>query len=384
MFSYSSKGNFTNKIQSKSKVKNVNKSLYGKEIVDNYVKEISLHPVLLNPTIETILTESAKEKILHTLDPDVYSLTSKSSDDDEDDNQMISKLFETDDSNKKQFLKFSSTSLFSLKENKKEKDLKINQKITEKIEQIPKVYTSAHFKWLFDQGKNHKLNKNAKLGEDKSEKNLKNKKGSNLEKKIKEFCEWAELKYDCKELELDAITLMKIFLVNYDKGPLMWAPIHLQQLDRKNFKNFVANNFSSDSDTGSEHSSTQIKLETNDDINDDFNHFLNVLSGKKEEIINKKVFRRNNYGKWYLPKKYWLRKALNKDLGDPRSDKAIDEDEKSKKGKRNTKLLKYNGVKLFSEYFIKNKDGKIPYFLENNQFNAGKALKKFRKFSKKV
>lgn len=323
--------------------------LRAKNLIDKFEKELTLHPVLYNNLIEKILVENGKEKNLIYLDPEVYSRNFKSNEEDEDDNKIINKLFEPNviKSSKKEFL--SKTSLFSLKEKQIESTFNIEQN-NPKTDENLQVYTREHFKWLFKQNKKHNLYKKLEACFSKTCKEINGKKDLNLEQKIKEFCSWAELNYDCKELELDAITLMKIFLVNYDKGPLMWTPINLEEISRKDFKINMETNLNSDSDSDSENSSLIKKS-----LNEKKYNLKNDSDEKKNLKTN--LERRNNYGRWYLPSNYWSKRLL-RFMG------AKLEKNDIMKDKTSNKLLKSTGVKLFSEFFRKNRNGRFPYFIE--------------------
>lgn len=229
--------NFESKKNS-PKPKSLPKIQNKKNLVENFIQELDQHPLILNPLIEAILPEKDKKKHLNYLDPELFPFKTDSDqdeDDEEEDNVIISKLFEKNE-NKNQSIGLSSTSINIFKSKLEELiDLETPKPILPKLKETKakKVYTYEHFKWLFSQGNEHKLIKfgnfkNEKLGTNRT------KVLNNLEMKILEFCKWAENKYDCKELELDAITLMKIFLVNYDKGPLMWVPVNIEEVT--NFK----------------------------------------------------------------------------------------------------------------------------------------------------
>lgn len=320
-----------------------------KDLIDRFENELKLHPVLYNNLIETLLTENGKEKYLANLDPEVYKLNFKSSEDDEDDNKMITKLFEQNEIKSSKRELFPKTSLFSLKE-KSETEVKIEPRKSKSNEKV-QVYTKQHFEWLFKQDKKHQLYKKLDINHHESHVEKQSKKGQNLEQKIKEFCAWAELNYDCKELELDAITLMKIFLVNYDKGPLMWAPINLQEINRKEFKQNIDTNSSSEFDSWSEKSSI-----TKTNINEKKKSYQNKIHDKNS--LKSSFQRRKNYGKWYVPKKYWSK------IHQKQSE--FDKNETIYDNKTISKLFKSNGVKLFRDFFSK-KNKRPPYFLEQNR-----------------
>ncbi|RNA21252.1 hypothetical protein BpHYR1_003421 [Brachionus plicatilis] len=324
------------------------KNLRAKKLINSFEKELMLHPVLYNNLIESILVENGKEKTLINLDSEVYIRNFKSNDEDEDDNKMITKLFEPNEiaSSRKEFQ--SKTSLFSgLKNALLKKDITITEPPKSKSEVKLRVYTREHFEWLFKQNKKQNFYKQQNMTLPRSGQVMDKKKELNLEQKIKEFCKWAELNYDCKELELDAITLMKIFLVNYDKGPLIWAPINLQEINRKEFKLDLEDNFNSDSDdSSSEKLSLMLKKKLNEKKSDSVQN--NNLKSNLE--------RRNNYGKWYLPKKYWSKSCTQGVKSDKNQMKRND--------KASSKLYKSNGVKLFHDFFTKNKKERIPYFLK--------------------
>lgn len=345
-------GDFYASIQKKNKreIFSFSKKIFqAKNLIDKFENELNLHPILCNNLIEAILVENGKEKSLVYLDPEVYTRNFKTNEEDEDDNKIINKLFEPNviKSSKKEFL--SITSLLNLKDKPLESTIETEKIDTENDENLTKVYTKEHFKWLFKQNRKHNLYKKLEVCFSGGDKEINGKKDLNLEQKIKEFCNWAELNYDCKELELDAITLMKIFLVNYDKGPLMWTPINLEEISRKNLKINTETNFS-DTDLNS-HNSSLIKKS----IHETKLNLINDLN--KRNNLKTNLERRNNYGRWFLPKSYWS-KSLLRFMGTNLEKNDIIKD------KTSNKLLKSTGAKLFSDFFKKNRNGRFPYFIE--------------------
>jgi len=200
-------------------------------LVENCLNQIKLHPVILNDYVSHVLPSKS---YISLLDSDVISFE----DDKESFNGLKTTIF------KDYEWKEMNTSKGSIGLRNKHCCTKQEVDLISTLDPERNVYTRKHFKWLLGDGKDSFcedvdiLKANEISFEDFVNKNFfsfENYFGKNttLNKKLREFCEWAKSEFDCSEHEVDPITIMKIFSVNYESDPLMSMQINLEEISDK-------------------------------------------------------------------------------------------------------------------------------------------------------
>jgi hypothetical protein len=278
-------------------------------LVENCLNQIKLHPVVLNDYVSHVLPSKSNVSLL---DSDVISFE----DDKESFNGLKTSIFENNE----------------WKETNASKALKNKHCCTkQEVDLIStlnperNVYTRKHFKWLLSDDKDsfsedvNILKANEISFEDFVNKNFfsfENYFGKNttLNKKLREFCEWAKREFDCSEHEVDPITIMKIFSVNYESDPLMFVQINLEEISDKSLFEKL--------------SPSSVKI-----------------SKDKQNDLPRKQMHTGNLRQCFRKKSLWgkLKNVSQPDL------------------RLNPKFTKYESVKLFVDYFKAKCNKRVPY-----------------------
>ena len=243
-----------------------NKYKKNKIVVEDLLTQIKLHPLILNEHIIDVLPSG---KTLKLLDSDLISIENSNEQTDKQFDGLKTTVFDKDQWKQKNAVLsekvFLSSDKFPLETlNKKCDGLKNvffeKDQCEHKNDQGTKLYCYKHFKWLFSQNTVEKtetkkkflkakiLNKHSISFEDFMRENFYSfencfGKNDSLFNKIVEFCEWAKIEFDCSEEELDPITLIKIFSVNYENEPLMFMKLDLKEVDDQSMLENVLKNF---------------------------------------------------------------------------------------------------------------------------------------------
>jgi len=211
-------------------MQSINRRENKKTLVEDCLNQIKLHPVILNDYVSHVLPSKST---LNLLDSDLIWL------DEEKETfdglkPSISEDNECRETSKPDSFNSKGTMVF-----KKNRWSHKNQiKLVSASGPDSNVYTREHFKWLLSDKRLSDVNilkTNEISFDDFVNKRffcLENYFGKNtrLTNKLAEFCEWAKSEFNCSEHELDPITLMKIFSVNYESEPLMFMKINLEEI----------------------------------------------------------------------------------------------------------------------------------------------------------
>ena len=229
-----------------------------KKLIQNKIDLISNQPFLLNPYLEFILSDIEKYKQNNLLENDFT-------------------FFEDNDtSENKNASTGSKVNYFS--------NYKPNKKLS-----VNSAYCKKHFDWLFNKEITNKdldlfsmfnqENKKADLS------SIKNKKVARLKRKLIEFCSWMNDVFSYEEPDFEPVSLIKIFIVNYENT--ISVPIKIEEIfDSRLKKELLKTSISSDS---------IMKLSKSVKVN--------II---QKNAKNKNLTKKNN--KWYLPKKIWFKK----------------------------------------------------------------------------
>ena len=207
----------------------INSGKIKRNLVENSLNQLKLHPVSLNYYVPDVLPSKPK---LDLLDSSLVWLG---------DEKVGFDGLETIKFENNEWREKSKHN--SLKNETNNQSVSKNKvKIVSTLKPETNVYKCGHFKWLLEND-NRLSDLNILITNNISFEDFVNKKffslenyfgkNSTLTKKLVEFCEWARSEFDCSEHELDPITLMKIFSVNYESEPLMFMPINLEELNDK-------------------------------------------------------------------------------------------------------------------------------------------------------
>jgi hypothetical protein len=205
-----------------------------RNLVENCLNQVKLHPLSLNYYVSDVLPSKSKLDLLDSslvwLEDDIVGFDG-----------LKTYKYENDEwREKSKYNSPKSETNINLKNNQSASKNKV--KIVCALEPETNVYKSEHFKWLLENDNRlsdlNILSTNNVSFEDFVNKkffSLENYFGKNttLTKKLVEFCEWARSEFDCSEHEVDPITLMKIFSVNYESEPLMFMTINLEESNCK-------------------------------------------------------------------------------------------------------------------------------------------------------
>ena len=216
-----------------------------KEITQNQIDLILNQPILLNPIIELVLSDVDKFNEFNQLEEDDFMP-------DEDSLEM-------------------------------KRSVRSKNKLHLANNNNNRPYCRAHFEWLFkqDDPDNDLDLFNMFDKENKKQLNLtKLKKVLRLKNKLVDFCLWMKQVFNYEESDFDPVSLIKIFIVNYENT--MPVPIKIEEVLDTRLKNNLLKMKSSTSD----------------------------LCINRTEIIRNikpktKILKRND--KWYLPKKQWFK-----------------------------------------------------------------------------
>ena len=251
--------------------------------VNDLEEKIKDHPVLLNPLIKSVLVGIGQQKCLNILDPKLF-----------DSNQ---------DENLENFLKKDeSQSSYAKKLSKSDS----NQNNGKKMHPT-KLYTRKHLKIVLNRSNKNETRTLPEI----------------LAPKLSEFCEWFHKSFGCNDYDLNADTILKMFLVNYDNVPMS------VRLKTKPLDQLCLN---------------ESKKKTAKAAADESKHFS------------------NQYGKWYLPKYLW-RKDLDKLNSNNRGDEF-----KIESDKITEKILKSTGGQLFVQFYRDKTKLKLPYSFKNGAY----------------
>lgn len=307
----------------------ISKSSYKTNLstIESFVGKLKLYPAFLNPNLEKCLPSEIRQKTLNYLYPDLYNIQlSRLNDEDEDNSEN-----QSDQSNQR------------TKPNDYNSDgcLKsTNAQVDNHI--VCQSHTRSHFKLLFKNHDQMLTSQENRLLSVKTSSNITLK----LEKKIVEFCKWNEKNYPCDtELDLDTLTLIKIFLVSYDKGPFMWVPIKIEPVNNSKYTKAIFKNLlmsqtnTSPADKTSSSSSFILESKSNDTSSFDSISEKQLVKKTKSQLV------KNN-----------------------KTEKSDDLNHRKKKKNIETttnKLLKCSGIKLFVDYYKRRKNSQMPYSLQS-------------------
>jgi hypothetical protein len=230
-----------------------------KKLIQNKIDLISNQPFLLNSYMEFILSDIEKYKQNNLLEND-FTFFEDNDNSENKNSSTVSKV----------------NYCFNYKPNCKK--LSVNS-----------AYCKKHFDWLFNQKKTDKdldlfsmfshEDKKADLS------SIKNKKVARLKRKLIEFCSWMNDVFSYDEPDFEPVSLIKIFIVNYENT--ISVPIKIEEIfDSRLKRELLKTTISSDSILKPNKSFKVAKIKKNAKI--------------------KNSIKYNN--KWYLPKKIWFKK----------------------------------------------------------------------------
>lgn len=259
-----------------------NREKKSKSLIENQIDSIRNQPLVLNPFIELVLSDADNNPIRNS------NHANKGEEEKEEDYFIYYELNNNEKMNK-------------IRNN----DLLLKFDINRKTNYDNRPYCKKHFNLLFNQSE--MKNKNEEV-EEKEETNCdcnsnpsislfdkenQSKKLIKLKLKLIEFCSWMNEVFSYEEAEFDTVTLMKIFLVNYENT--MSVPIKIEPI--------VPTTTAATSSTNGNNKLKKdfLKLNNSNELISKNNKIF-IKSNSSKNTIKQKL------NKWYMPKKYWFTK----------------------------------------------------------------------------